>query len=155
MTNAAIDFLAIRTAAIDHALNLGLFEQVSGHEPKSSPGTGLSCAVWGDYLGPYAEQSGLAATTALLVFEVRVFMPFLARPEDSIDPAVFGAVAILMGEYAGDFDLAGTVESVDLLGRSGRRLEAKAGYYRQDGAIYRSMGITLPVIVNDVWAQVR
>jgi hypothetical protein len=155
MTNATIDIDAILDAAVSHAMALGLFERVNQHEPKNAPGNGLTAAVWVDYIGPFAGQSGLATTSALLVLNVRCYTSMLAEPQDGIDPRLTSAVAVLMGEYSGDFDLGGAVESVDLLGRSGRRLEAQAGYISQDGKLYRVMTIVLPVIVNDVWSQSR
>ena len=154
MSGATIDLTGIVNAAASHAMSLGVFERVNQHEPKSAPGTGLTCAIWVDAIGPYAAQSGLASTSALLVLNVRGYVSMTQQPYDAIDPNLTTAVALLMGEYQGDFDLGGLVESVDLLGRSGRRLEARAGYLSIDGKMMRVMTITLPVIVNDVWTQV-
>jgi hypothetical protein len=58
-----------------------------------------------------------------------------------------------MAAYNGDFTLGGLVECVDLLGMTGQRLEARAGYLEQDRKIYRVMTITLPVIVAEAWEQ--
>jgi len=33
-------------------------------------------------------------------------------------------------------------------------LSALAGYLNQDGKLYRVMTVTLPIIINDIWAQV-
>jgi hypothetical protein len=151
--NFSLDINAVLDAAVSHAMALGLFERVNGHEPKNAPGSGLTAAVWVDYIGPHAAQSGLAATSARLVLNVRAYTSMLADPQDAIDPRVVAAVGALMGEYSGDFDFGGAVESVDLLGRAGPPMSAQAGYLNQDQKLYRVMTITVPVIVNDVWTQ--
>src|SRR2546429_1429361 len=153
MTNFNLDPDAILNAAVSHAMALGLFERANGHEPKNAPGNGITAAVWVDYIGPHPGQSGLATTSARLVLNVRIYTSMLAEPQDAIDPRVLAAVGVLMGEYSGDFDFGGAVESVDLLGRAGPPMSAQAGYLNQDGKLYRVMTITVPVIVNDVWSQ--
>ena len=42
---------------------------------------------------------------------------------------------------------------VDLLGMAGSPLGAQAGYINQDGALYRVMTITLPLLITDAWTQ--
>lgn len=143
-------------AIVSHALASGQFERVNGHEPKAAPGNGLSAAVWVDSVGPARNQSGLAATTALVVFNVRLYSPMLAEPQDAIDPNLTGALDALMTAYSADFELGGNVRNIDLLGTaSGNRapLSAQAGYLNQDGKLYRVYTITLPVVVNDAWTQ--
>lgn len=139
---------------MSHAMTLGIAENVRGHEPRNAPGLGLNVACWVDRMGPVPARSGLATTSALLVFNVRVYNPMTEEPQDDIDPRVLDAVDALMAAYSGDFDLAGTVEQVDLLGAYGPPLEARAGYLQQDGKVFRVMVITLPLIVDDLWAQV-
>jgi hypothetical protein len=139
-----------------HALSLGLFDAVNTHEPKNSPQNGLTCAVWADYIGPAGAQSGLAATTALVVFYTRIYMDMLQEPQDQIDLDMLAATTTLLNEYSGDFDFDAVlnVRCIDLLGITGRRLEAQAGYVTIQQKLMRVMTITLPVIVNDAWAQV-
>lgn len=145
---------AILDAVVSHAAASGQFERVNGHEPKSAPGNGLTAAVWVQSVGPVPNGSGLQRTSAVLVFNVRVYTPMLMEPQDAIDPALVGAVDALMSAYSGDFELGGNVRCVDLLGMAGIPLSAQAGYLEQDKRIYRVMTITLPVIVNDAWEQV-
>ena len=43
---------------------------------------------------------------------------------------------------------------VDLLGQAGVPLSARAGYLEMDdGAVYRVVTLTVPVLVNDLWSQ--
>lgn len=143
----------ILDSVVSHAMALGLFERVNGHEPKNAPGLGLTAAVWVDRIEP-VRSSGLASGSGRLVFNVRVYTGMTSEPQDAIDPNVLSAVDALMGAYAGDFDLGGSVRHVDLLGAAGTPMQAQAGYINQDGRIYRVMTITLPLIVNDIWEQV-
>ena len=149
----AINATGILDSILSHALASGLFERVNGHEPKSAPGNGLSAAVWLDSIGPVVS-SGLAATSARLAVNVRLYTAMLADPQDAIDPNLIAAVDTLMTAYSGDFDLGGNVRNVDLLGQAGTPLSAQAGYLNQDGKLFRAMTILLPLIVNDVWEQV-
>ena len=136
-----------------HAMTLGLFESVNTHEPKGAPPNGLTAAIWVDRVFPMQAASGLAATTAVLVFNVRIYSPMLAEPQDMIDPEMTAATDKLLNTYSGDFQLSGSTMSVDLLGMSGQPLTAQAGYINQDGRLYRVMTIVVPLIVADAWVQ--
>lgn len=148
-----MNITVILDGIVSHALTLGLFERVNQHEPKSAPGNGLTAAVWAETIGPDPSSSGLASTSGVVTFLVRVYTSMLAEPLDAIDPLMLGAVDELMTAYSGDFTLNGAARCVDILGQAGPALSAKAGYLNQDNKIYRVMTISLPVIVNDVWSQ--
>lgn len=150
----SLDTTGILNALVSHALSLGVFERVNTHEPKNAPGHGLTAAAWVDSIAPMAIVSGLAATSARIVFNVRVYGSAEQEPADMIDPNMVGAIDQLMNAYSGDFTLGGLVRNVDLLGQGGGPgLSALAGYLQQDGRLYRVMTLTVPVIVNDVWTQ--
>lgn len=140
-------------AVVSHAATSGWFERVNGHEPKNAPGHGLTAAVWMQRITPVAAQSGLAATSALLLLNVRVYASMLTEPQDAIDPNLTAATAALMGAYTGDFTLGGLVADVDLLGRHGTALAAEAGYLEQDRKMFRVYTVTVPLVVNDIWEQ--
>lgn len=148
-----VDLRAIRDMVVTHALESGYFERVNTHEPKNSPGNGISAAIWVRSLGP-VKTSGLAQTSGLLVFNIRVTNNMLAEPQDEIDANLLDAVSGLMNLYSGDFELGGNVRNVDLLGMAGVPMSMETGYLNQDGKMLRAMVITLPLIVNDVWSQV-
>lgn len=148
-----VDLRAIRDMVVTHALTSGYFERVNSHEPKNAPGNGISAAIWARSLVP-AKSSGLAATSGLLVFSIRITGNMLAEPQDDIDANLLDATSGLMNLYSGDFELGGNVRSVDLLGMAGVPMSMEAGYLNQDGKMLRAMVITLPLIINDVWSQV-
>lgn len=149
----ALDATGILDAAVSHAAALGHFERVNGHEPVSAPGNGLTAALWAQEIGPAPRGSGLTATTARLVLNVRLYASALQEPADAIDPNLLTALDALMTAYSGDFDLDGRIRNVDLLGQAGVPLSAQAGYLQQDGTTYRVFTITLPLLINDVWDQ--
>lgn len=141
-------------AACSHAMTTGYFARVNQYEPKSNPGTGLSCAVWVQSLGAALAQSGLNSTSAYFVLNVRIYTSMLAEPQDMIDPTIMEAVDKLMAAYSGDFTLDGLVRNVDLLGsQAGQGLGGQAGYLSIDNQINRVFTIILPLIVNDAWTQ--
>lgn len=148
------DINSIYDAVVSHAMTLGRFPSVNQHEPKGAPTEGPHCAIWVDWLGPMPTGSGGAATTALLILNERIYMNFRQDPLDMIDPSIIAAVNDLIGAYSGDFDLnCNKVRCIDLLGMSGTMLHAQAGYLELDHKIQRIMTITLPIIIDDAWAQ--
>jgi len=149
----ALDLTTIRDYLVSHAQTLGVFGQVLGHEPVSAPGSGLTYAVWMSELGPSQQGSGLAATSARLVFTGRVYMPADTEPMDDVDMQLTGAVDQLIAAYTADFTLGGTVRNLDLLGAEGAALRAVYRYLQLDSTVYRTANLDLPMIVNDVWAQ--
>jgi hypothetical protein len=146
--------LALIDSVVSHAMELGIFETVNSHEPKSKPDSGLTCAAWVDSIQPLGGASGLAMTSGEVVLNVRIYGSFLAEPEDEIEPDMLTAATTLIGAYSGDFDFGATVRNVDLLGAFGPKLGAQAGYVSISKGVYRIYTITVPVIINDMWSQV-
>lgn len=134
-------------------MQIGVFERVNMHEPKSPPGNGLSAAVWIQTIGPSGRISGLSSTAALVGFMIRIYTNFVADPADYIDPNVMDAVDQLIAQFSGDFDLEGFVFSTDLLGSEGVPLSAKAGYAEMNGKIFRIMDVTVRMAIDNVWEQ--
>ena len=146
-----LDSAAIFSELTSHAKSLGIFKSVSSHEPKVAPGKGLTAAFW--LAGITPTRSGLATTSVLLTFTCRIFSDMLQEPQDGIDPAILSATDKFMNSLHGDFELGGDVAFVDLLGMRGTPLSGRADYVQQDGRWYRVMDITIPVVIDDVWAQ--
>lgn len=140
-------------AVVSDAQACGYFDRVNLHEPKRKPGNGLTAAIWVQSLDPLQGASSLVNTSARLLFMLRVYSSMLQEPQDMIDPNMLRAVANLMRRYHDDFDFAGVIRNVDLLGEFGIALSSNAGYMDIDGTVYRVMDISIPCIVNDVWAQ--
>lgn len=147
----ALDITGILDTVVSHAMASGHFERVNQHEPENAPGHGLTAAVWVDRLT--TASSGLEQVSVRLVFNVRVYSSMQSDPPDAIDPNMLAAVDALCAAYAGDFTLDGKTRAVDIFGSNGPGLDVRAGYITQDGALYRVMTISLPVIVNDLWTE--
>lgn len=133
----------------------GYFDKVQQHEPKRRPRKGLTAAIWVQSIEPLGSASGQAATTALLVFIVRMFSNMLKEPQDGIDPELLKAVSNLMRRYHDNFDfgLDPVVRNVDVFGEFGVKLSATAGYEEIDGTVFRIYDLLVPIVVNDVWPQ--
>lgn len=137
-----------------HAMTLGLFDRVNQHEPKNAPGRGLTCAIWIDRIEPARGRSGLASTSARVVFNVRVYTSMLQDPQDAIDPSVMEAVDLLIDAYTGDFQLGDDTRWLDLLGATqGHELMAQSGYININNKVYRVMTMVVPAIVENAWTQ--
>mgnify|MGYP001614483368 FL=1 len=149
-----MNFDAIVDKVISHGLSLGIFDRVNFHEPKNAPGNGLTMAAWIQQVSPAPGASGLGATTGLIILNVRLYSSMTQEPQDAIDPGLISAMDVLFTAYSGDFDLGGTVRNIDLLGQFGTPLSSQAGYLEVAGKMYRIMTIALPIVVNDLWAQV-
>lgn len=150
----SLNVTGIWDAVVSHADTLGIFERVIKHEPRNAPGLGLTCAIFAGPFGPVPAASGLSLASARVAFVARVYNPALQQPYDDIDPVSVDAAAQLMGAYAGAFTLGGLVRNVDVFGAAGPALGAAPGYINQDGKLFRTMDVTLPMIVNDVWSEV-
>lgn len=150
----AIDSQALvdRVASICKAT--GLFDRVNKHEPKNKPGRGLTAALWVDRIEPARARAGLAATSARVVLNLRIYTNMLQNPQDAIDPNIMRATDVVMTDLSGDFDLGDADRWIDLLGATqGHPLYAQSGYINIDNMVYRVMTITVPIIVENAWTQ--
>lgn len=148
----SLDISNLLNAIVSHAQSTGWFDTVNQHEPKSPPGNGLNCAVWVESINP--TRSGLAATSVIATFTVRVYSNMLQEPQDLIDPNAVQAIDVLMTAYSNDFTLGAQARNIELLrNQSGIGLSVRSGYVNMSGKMYRVMDITLPITVNDVWTQ--
>ncbi|MET0916718.1 MAG: hypothetical protein ABWY81_11030 [Jiangellaceae bacterium] len=132
---------------------LGYFANTEMHEPKSAPQGDLTVAVFVQQMQPESSASGLDATSFRIEYTARIYKPFKSAPEGLIDINIGMAAAAVIGALSGDFDLAGTVRNVVLLGGNSAALGAVAGYQTIDSTVYRIMDITIPVVINDAFDQ--
>lgn len=144
---------AVYASAVSVAKGLGPFETVIQHEPKSKPVSLPALAVWTQRIVPVAAVSGLASTSGRLSLRARIYLNWLGKPEDKIDPELVRLTSLLLGAYSGGFTFGGEVMEIDLLGAYGESLSADAGYIEHDGSLYRVMEINLPVVIDDLWTQ--
>jgi hypothetical protein len=147
----ALNAAALTDAMASHAATLGVFDMVNLHEPKNAPSSHLTCAVWVQDMVP--ASSGLAATSFRITFNVRIFSSMLQEPQDAIDVDMLTAVDLLLADYIGNFTLGGLLREVDIRGIDGNPLRVDAGYLTQDSKVYRVLTISLPVVINDLYAE--
>lgn len=140
-------------AARTTALKLGVFAKVNGHEPKNPPGQGMTLSMWLDELRPI-PTSGLASTSAVLVLGARIQTPMIQEAQDAVEIGVAATAVALVGGLHADLRAGGLLRTIDVFGgESGIRLEGKAGYLTHDQKEYRVFTLRIPMVVNDVWAQ--
>lgn len=145
----------VLSAIVSDVQRSGYFDKVNTHEPKKAPKSGLTAAVWFAGVDPIALASGLASTSARIVYTLRLYQSMLMEPQDMIDPRMTKAMANIMRRYNDDFDFEGLIRNIDLLGAFGVSLSAISGYLEIQGKQFRIIDITIPCIVNNVWPQVR
>ena len=143
-----MDFNDLISAVTSHAQALGVFDSVNGYQPTSVPGSGMTCAVWAQVIVPDPAASGLDATAADVILNVRLYMALNAQEPDMIDPAMMNATSSLLAAYNGDFTLDGLARNIDVM-----KAKAVAGYVDQGGQTLRVITISLPIVINDLWAQ--
>lgn len=153
MSAGAIDSEAIVNAFASHAMKLGEFERHLKHEPKGTPGQGLTVAFWWESLRPIPLASGLSETSILLELTCRMYKPMLSAPEDAIDPLIMRAVDALFTAVSADFTLGGLIRNVDLLGAHSTGFSARAGYQTINQTMFRVMTIVTPCVVSNAFTQ--
>ena len=149
----AFDFQALIDAVASDALVTGIFDTVNAHEPTSAPGNGMTCSIWSSDIRS-VPSSGLGAVSVLVELTARIQTPRIQEDPNTIDPLIMQAVGTLMAEFGGGFTLGGIVREIDLLGQHSSGLGAKPGYVTQNNVVYRVMDMTVPIIVNDLYAEV-
>lgn len=152
---------AIYSALQSHAMTTGIFDRVNDHEARNPTGRGLYYSV---IMGPITpiRSSGLNSTSGRVEFTGRAGIPGMELPAHSVDPQILYASLQMMAAYAGDFQLSvlaaqgltGLVRMIDLRGAYGTSLEMTPGWLlREDGGKDRVADITIPVIMNDLFAE--
>lgn len=145
---------AICSHVMSHAKRLGIFTRVTWHEPKSAPGSGLTCAMWASSYTPVDSVSGLDVTSMRLEIGCRIYVEFKAQPEDRIDPQILDATSKLIDSFTGDIQLGGTTSmGVDLLGAYGNGLGARWGFVEIDRKQYRIADLVIPLVIDDIYDQ--
>lgn len=149
--------LQLYAALGDQARTLGVFDTVNGAEPDNPPGRGLSCSIMLGPLGPLPRASGLAATSTLIEFTARIEVPRSKKDPEQTDRDLLYACLQLMGAYSAGFQLdaaaAAAVRNIDLLGAYGPGLSMKPGWITAGEVPYRMADISLPIVLNDTFAQ--
>jgi hypothetical protein len=136
------------TSIQSYAEQLNIFQATKTNDPRNAPGSRLFCSITLGAVRPVLS-SGLAAVSLQVTLIVRVWSSELQQPYESIDPEVLAATCSLMGKFAGGLTLGGAVREIDLMAMS-----AQPAYVDFDGKPYRVSEISVPLIVNDTFAEV-
>ncbi len=149
MTNfTAAQATALFEAIQSYAQALNIFQATETHDPWNAPGNRLFCSITLGPVRPVAVASGLASVSGQVTLLVRVWSGAEQKPLGNIDPEVLSAVCSLMGAFAGGFTLGGTVRDVDLFAMS-----AVPAYVDFEGKPFRVAEISLPLLINDMFAE--
>jgi hypothetical protein len=138
---------ALFEAVRSYAQQVNIFQDVITHDPWNAPGNRLFCSIT---LGPVrpVPSSGMASVSGQVTLIVRVWSSAMQKPLDDIDPEALSSISSLMGAFAGGFTLGETVRNVDLFGMS-----AVPAYVDFEGKPFRVVEITVPIVINDLWAE--
>src|SRR6188474_2379340 len=113
-------------AVRSHCMATGMFDKVSGYEPKTTPApTGLAAGVWLGSIAPVARYSGLAVTSAAIGIVIRLYTTAQREPADATEPLMGNAINVLMTRLMADLELDGTVTSLDVFGFAGNPANAE------------------------------
>jgi len=146
----------ILDALVSNAQILGLFERVNTHERKNATFGGMGMDIWMSTGRPNAQRSGLASTSAVLIYMARMTINMLREPQDNIDPTLLSALGKYVDSLHDELSLGDPGSSIDVFGmQGGTGLSWAMGYWDQDKTEYRAAVIVIPVIVDDVWVQVN
>jgi hypothetical protein len=155
----ALDTQLYMDALISHALSSGHFVSVNAVDVGSTPtNEGLTAVLWPRRITPAPGRSGLASTSVVMTFVMRLFHSSVSDPLGQIDPIMLNATDALLNAFSGDFTLGGIVAEVDLLGQYGEQLRSDSGWLDMGGGAdeskkFRIVDITIPLIINDIWTQ--
>ena len=144
---SAADAKALFSAIRSMAKKLGVLSTVIGHDPENAPPQGVACSIMLGTVKPVLT-SGCAAVSCQVTLMVHVWDFAQKRPLDELDPEVLAATCALMGAFAGGFTLGGTVREVELFS-----MDATPGYVNFEGKEYRTMQISVPIVINDMFAE--
>jgi hypothetical protein len=149
MSNFDAASVAALFSAVTSALKqTALFQKIDVGEPKSPPGTRLYCSVM---LGPMraVPSSGLNSTSGQVTILIRIWSKAEQRPLEKIDPEIASAAALVMGTLSGRYTLGGIARNIDLF-----QMTATPGWIEFENESYRVCELSVPIVINDMFAQV-
>lgn len=135
---------------------IGAFRSVVENEPLSAPTALPAVALWwggSPGIGPARGLSGLAATSARVEFQGRIYTDATKRPAD-MEVQLMRLASLFIGVFTSGFTLGGEAMEVDLLGSYGAPLSATPGWIVQDDHQFRVAECLIPIIADGLWVQV-
>ena len=135
-------------AVAGHLLASGYLRDVMIGEPKSPPsGDQLTASVFLNSIS--VAEVTLGSTIESHVLMLRIFRNMLAEPTETMEKEFAKAVSSILSDIIGEFDLGGSVRSIDVAGIYGPSIAVSYGYLDLGGTMFRIADITLPLIVDD------
>lgn len=130
----------------------GAFGPVVTQEPMSAPGAdGMTAGVWLQSMRP-ARSSGLASVSWRVTIIVRAYVR--ANTGEQRDERMMTGIDLFLASLLADLSLDGLVRKVDVFGEEGQALDVATGYMAVGEATpYRTVTVTLPVIINDLHVE--
>lgn len=149
------DVSRIMNALASYLGQLGAFERILLHEPKTAVTSDLSAAIWFQTISPIAELSSLSKTSMRVELVIRLFQNMLSEPQDMIDPEIARVVNLIFNAFHGGFTLDGLITQIDVLPTFGPPLRSESGYIQQDKQLQRAVSIYVPCIIANAFNQER
>ncbi len=126
----------------------GIFSVVQGTEPESTPGKGLTTAIFHRHSQPV--ELVLNGASSLYVYTMRIYTDQLGSPEQEIEDRIVEAIDQVINFLSEDFTLGGNIREIDFLGQFGHPVRAESGYIEVVGnPNSRIVDIDIPLVVND------
>lgn len=140
---ATLDSIESKVASSGHV------REVTVGEPKAPPSAeGITAAIY--MASAEVSQVSLNSTIERHIITIRLYNLGLHEPTMDRDSALDAAMADLLEDILGDFDLGATIRNVDVGGELGVPLSNDWGYVEIGGPpSYRVIELTLPLIVDD------
>lgn len=154
------DYGQLLTDITDYCGRTGLFDSVQAFELDGNIGQFVA-AVFpaGPAMEPVEGLSGVNVTSLRVTFVIRLYLAVSQQTPDVVDPKMMHATSTLMQRFSEGFTFTETIYAVDILGEQGVKLTAHAGYMKvgspEGTSLYRIMDITVPLLLANVWQQVR
>lgn len=128
-------------------MKMGYFPKAEIGEPKSPPTEPMAAALF--MSNAAVAETTLGTTIELHVVTVRFYRRIFEEKEETIEYEMAEVLSKLMSDLLGDFDLGATIRSIDVGGQYGTAPRGDWGYVDVGGVMFRTVDLTLPLIVDD------
>lgn len=125
----------------------GEFDDVLLGEPEAISGDRLTGAIY--VAGTTIADVSLGTISTVYNVMVRLYKDMLAEPTRDIEYILARVVQDIASDLLGDFDLGASIRHIDAAGIYGTPMSAVWGYVSVASTMYRSVDMTVPLVVND------
>lgn len=125
---------------------LAYFNHVQIGEPMDEPAGELAAAIFVESVD--IPGTVLNAVIELHIITIRLYMDRLKHDSAHMEKTLAKAVAYTMKQFTGDIDVGANIRATDLAGMYGTSMTAQYGQITVKSNLYRSVDITVPLIVD-------